>query len=87
MEVPTTGIRLLCHRRRIFGKNSEVGAYLSAADQTHAARLTLPLVVIGIEPGGTNQIRDAKTVRVGDRRSDFTLDDGELVRASWRSPK
>src|SRR5208337_3777439 len=27
-----------------------------------------------------NQIRDAKTVRVGDRRGDFTLDDGELVR-------
>ena len=27
-----------------------------------------------------NQIRDAKTVRVGDRRGNFTLDGGELVR-------
>src|ERR1700739_4567970 len=27
-----------------------------------------------------NQIGDAKTMRVGDRRGDFTLDDGELVR-------
>ncbi len=47
---------------------------------THAARLTLPLVVMGIEPGGyQNEIRDAQAVRLRYRRGDFTFDDAELV--------
>ena len=41
-------------------------------------RLTLPLVVIGIE-ALQNEIRDAQTMRIGYRRSDFTLDRGEFL--------
>jgi hypothetical protein len=40
---------------------------------THAARRTLPLVVIGIEPVVPERDRDTQTVKVWYRRGDFRL--------------